>query len=79
MSDYDRDIVFSTNDPTFRKCKFYDEFNNLPITYEKTTVPKKQIKEQNLYKADLKSFDTKIGQITNYSTSFYDLLHKFYL
>ena len=77
MSDYDGDIVFSTNDPTFIKCKFYDEFNNLPITYEKTTVPKKQIKEQNLYKADLKSFDTKIGQITNYSTSFYDLLHKF--
>ena len=26
------------------------------------------IKEKNLYKADLQSFDTKIGQITNYST-----------
>ena len=31
MSDYDGDIVFSTNDPTFIKCKFYDE---LPHNYE---------------------------------------------
>jgi hypothetical protein len=76
-SDYDGDIVFTTDDETFLNCKFYDEFNNLPITYEKQTVAKKIVKEKHLYRADLKSFDTKIGQITNYSTSFYDLLYKF--
>lgn len=76
-SDYDGDIVFTTNNPVFLRCKFQDELNNLPITYEKNTVSKHIIKEKNLYKADLKSFDTKIGQVTNYSTSFYDLLYKF--
>ena len=76
-SDYDGDIVFTTDDETFLKCKFYDEFNSLPITYDKQTVAKKIVKEKHLYRADLKSFDTKIGQITNYSTSFYDLLYKF--
>lgn len=75
--DFDGDIVFTTDDQIFLKCKFYDEFNNLPITYEKQTVPKRIVKEKHLYRADLKSFDTKIGQITNYSTSFYDLLYKF--
>ena len=76
-SDYDGDIVFTTDNDIFLKCKFYDQFNNLPITYEKKTVPKRIVKEKHLYRADLKSFDTKIGQITNYSTSFYDLLYKF--
>ena len=35
------------------------------------------IEEKNLYKADLDSFNTTIGQVTNYSTSFYDLLCKY--
>lgn len=43
----------------------------------KSTVPKKIVQEKNLYKADLDSFDTTIGQVTNYSTSFYDLLCKY--
>lgn len=76
-SDYDGDIVFTTDNSVFLRCKFQDESNNLPITYAKNTVSKHVIKEGNLYKADLKSFDTKIGQVTNYSTSFYDLLYKF--
>jgi hypothetical protein len=40
-------------------------------------VGKKKIKESELYKADLDSFDTTIGTVTNYSTIFYDLLCKF--
>ena len=44
--DFDGDIVFTTDDETFLKCKFYDEFNNLPITYEKQTVPKRIVKEK---------------------------------
>ena len=42
--DFDGDIVFTTDDQIFLKCKFYDEFNNLPITYEKQTVPKRIVK-----------------------------------
>lgn len=76
-SDFDGDIVFTTDNPVFINKKHYDTFSDLPITYEKSTVPKHIIKEKNLYKADLKSFNTKIGSITNYSTSFYDLLYKF--
>lgn len=76
-SDFDGDIVLTTNNPVFLRCKHQDELNNLPITYEKKTVPKKHIKESELWKADLKSFDTKIGQVTNYSTSMYDLIHRF--
>lgn len=73
-SDYDGDIVASTANDVFLKCR-YDEA--LGITYEKKTVPKKIIKEKDLYKADLSSFNTTIGTITNYSTSFYDLLYKY--
>lgn len=76
-SDFDGDIVFTTDNSVFLNCKYYDDLNSLPITYEKSTAKKHIIKENNLYKADLKSFNTKIGQITNYSTSFYDLLYKF--
>ena len=77
MSDYDGDIVFTSDNPTMIKCKYYDTLSNLPITYAKNTVPKKIIKESELWKADIKSFDTKIGQITNYSTSFYCLIQKY--
>ena len=43
----------------------------LPIAYEKKKAPKEEIKEEELYKTDLLSFDSKIGWITNNSTSLY--------
>ena len=76
-SDFDGDIVCTTDNPVFVKCRFMDEDNILPITYDKRTVDKRKIKESRLHKADIDSFDTTIGQVTNYSTSFYDLLYKF--
>ena len=76
-SDYDGDIVAGTDNKTFLKCHSKDEANSLAITYNKRSVSKKDIEEKNLYKADLDSFDTTIGQVTNYSTSFYDLLCKY--
>ena len=72
-SDYDGDIVATTNNSVFLKCRY----DNLPITYEKMTVDKEFIKEEELYIADLQSFNSIIGQITNISTSFYELLSKF--
>jgi hypothetical protein len=72
--DYDGDIQATTDNQVFLRCRY----DNLPITYSKSNVKKKKIKESNLYKADLDSFNTDIGGITNYSTSFYDVLNKYY-
>lgn len=72
-SDYDGDIVATTNNPVFLRCRY----DNLPITYDKMTVDKEYIKEEELYLADLQSFNSTIGHITNISTSFYELLSKF--
>lgn len=72
-SDFDGDIVASTDNDVFLRCRY----DNLPITYSKSTVEKEFIKEEELYQADIQSFNSTIGQITNISTSFYELLSKF--
>lgn len=72
-SDYDGDIVATTDNPVFLRCRY----NNLPITYDKSTVEKEIINENDLYLADIQSFNSTIGQITNISTTFYELLSAF--
>lgn len=72
-SDFDGDIVATTDNPVFLRCRY----NNLPITYNKSTVDKEYINEDELYLADIQSFNSTIGQITNISTSFYELLAKY--
>ena len=72
-SDFDGDIVATTDNDVFLRCRY----DNLPITYTKSTVDKEIINEDELYQADIQSFNSTIGQITNISTSFYELLAKF--
>lgn len=72
-SDFDGDIVATTNNAVFLRRRY----NNLPITYEKMTVPKQIIKEHQLYQADIKSFNSEIGGITNDSTTMYDVLARY--
>jgi hypothetical protein len=72
-SDFDGDIVFSTDN----KIIVENSYGGNPITYEKHPTEKKIIKEKNLYKADLKSFDSKIGYITNCSTTLYCMLSQY--
>lgn len=72
-SDFDGDIVATTDNPVFLKCRY----DNLPITYNKSTVDKEYINEDELYLADIQSFNSTIGQITNISTSFYEVLAKY--
>lgn len=72
-SDFDGDIVATTDNPVFLRCRY----DNLPITYTKSTVNKEFIKEEELYLADIQSFNSEIGSITNISTSFYELLSKY--
>lgn len=69
-SDFDGDIVATTDNPVFLRCRY----DNLPITYNKSTVDKEYIKEDELYTADIQSFNSTIGQITNISTSLYEVL-----
>ncbi len=46
----------------------------LPITYSKTKVPKEVIDDSTLWEADIKSFNNRIGFITNCSTTLYSML-----
>jgi hypothetical protein len=69
-SDCDGDLVFTSNcQEILDGCK-----SGNPIAYETRKTSKKIIIEEELYKADLKSFNTKIGFITNVSTTAYSML-----
>lgn len=72
-SDFDGDLAATTDNSVFLRCRY----DNLPITYTKSTVDKEFIKEEELYLADIQSFNSEIGSITNISTSFYELLSKY--
>lgn len=72
--DFDGDIMFSTNNPVFIRCKRKDD---MPVCYEKQQVETKRITLGNQIKTDCKGLDTKVGLITNYSTSMYALLANF--
>jgi len=69
-SDVDGDLVFTSNNETLIDgCQ-----HGNPIAYETRKVDKCIITEGRLYEADLKSFNTKIGFITNCSTTMYAML-----
>lgn len=70
-SDFDMDIIATTSDETIIKGVYKDE---LPIAYEPPKSKPKVLKDRDLYNADLHSFGSEIGQITNKSTSGYALL-----
>lgn len=73
-SDFDGDICMSTNNPYFLKGAKRDE---LPIMYDKEAVPTQKITLPNQVRCDIKGLDTKVGQITNYSTSMLAMLPLF--
>lgn len=70
-SDFDMDIIATTSDPTIIKGVYKNE---LPIAYTPPKSTKTKLKETKLYNADLHSFGSEIGQITNKSTSGFALL-----
>lgn len=72
-SDFDYDIIATTSDPTIIKGVYKDE---LPVAYEPPKSTPKVINDDDLYKADVFSFGSAIGSITNKSTSGYALLSK---
>lgn len=73
-SDYDGDIVFTTDNPYFLKGARREE---LPVSYDKAKPPVQKITLSNQVRCDLRGLDTKVGQITNYSTSMLAMLPMF--
>lgn len=70
-SDFDMDIIATTSDESIIKGVYRDE---LPIAYIPPKSDKTKLTERKLYNADIHSFGSEIGQITNKSTSGYALL-----
>jgi hypothetical protein len=70
-ADADGDQILTTN----QKEIVNNIYGGVPITYEKKSAEKNIIDDSNLYKADLLSFDPKIGFITNTSSTMYVLLN----
>ena len=73
-SDFDGDIVFSTNNKQLINGAFRD---NNPITYDKKKAPEMSMTYENIVMCDLNGFDTLVGQITNKSTSIHAMLPNF--
>lgn len=71
--DLDGDIICLTN----QKEIIDGAYGGLPIMYETRKAPKSVIVESELYQADLKGFNTKVGFLTNLSTTMYAMLPKF--
>lgn len=73
-SDWDYDIVFTTDNEIIMNNIYPDK--NV-ITYDKASAPPQKLNAANLVKTDLRSFDSKVGSITNYSTTFISMLANF--
>ncbi|WP_299831275.1 hypothetical protein [uncultured Metabacillus sp.] len=73
-SDWDYDIVYTTDNDVILNSIFP---NQNVITYDKESAPSQSLNNTNLMKTDLRSFDSKVGTITNYSTTFISMLANF--
>jgi hypothetical protein len=68
--DFDYDINFNTDNKYFIE----GASRGKPVTYEKKTATKNIIDESKLYLADCSTMGSRIGLITNISTSMYSML-----
>lgn len=73
-SDFDGDIVFSTDNKMMVENSFK---NKNVITYKKETAPLKSLAKGNIFKTDIASFDSQVGRITNFSTIMISMLPMF--
>jgi len=69
-SDFDGDLVFTSNNSEMIK----NAYGGIPVTYEKKPAPKDSFDYNSLPKYEMKSFGTKIGLVTNFSTTLSALL-----
>lgn len=69
-ADVDGDIVMTT--PEFTDLSYSKEY--LTPFYERKIAPKQLVSKDDLWKSDIIGFNSKIGLITNYGTTFFSLL-----
>lgn len=72
-ADFDGDVVMTTANPQILKGRY----GGVPVLYEPKKADKIKLDESQLYKVDPLAYNTKIGMITNVSTTYYELLEKF--
>jgi alpha-galactosidase/6-phospho-beta-glucosidase family protein len=68
--DFDGDLIMTTDQPEF----ISGAKGGLPVTYTKNKVGKKNIIESELYQPDMLAFNSRVGYITNCSTTMYAML-----
>jgi hypothetical protein len=73
MSDCDGDLICLTDQQEI----INGAYGGVPIHYSTKPTPSVDIVYKNLYQADMKSFNSKIGFITNTSTTMYAMLPLF--
>ena len=73
-SDGDGDAVFTTNNEEMIGGAIE---NGKPVTYSKVNAPKSILSYDNFFSTDVASFNSKIGLITNYGTSYYSMQSMF--
>lgn len=69
-SDYDGDMIWTSSNEEI----INNTYGGIPVTYDKRKVPKTSFDYSVLPKIEEKSFGTKIGLITNFSTTLSALL-----
>lgn len=73
-SDYDGDMAFSTSDPVFIRSKQEDAS---PISYDKRLATKKPVDTATLWESDVSGFFSKVGFITNVSSTFHTMKYMY--
>lgn len=69
-SDFDGDLFMTTNQKEF----IDGAFGGYPVSYDKKKAKKQPVNENELWKIDKLSFDSRIGYVTNCSTTLYSML-----
>ena len=72
-SDFDGDGVFTTDNEVFIKCRY----GGAPVAYEPKKAAKEYLNRDELMRVSYLGFNTKIGYITNLSTTMYEMLTMF--
>ncbi|MBO7692415.1 MAG: hypothetical protein J6T10_07250, partial [Methanobrevibacter sp.] len=73
-SDFDGDIVLSTDNEVFIKGSYRDQSM---ITYEKGAAPTQKINLNNSVKTDLRGLGTGVGGFSNLATTMYAMIEQF--
>ena len=72
-SDFDGDLVMTTSSKEIVDTAG----GGLPIYYETANIPKTILEENQLYLTDMVAFNSKVGFITNVSTTMYSMLPEY--